>query len=118
MRRQLSSHFLLKVKSPHVHTVVYAYNIFCSRHSAGTHCRQEYGSMHNPPMETSFGQWNMSLLSQDENPIRGRIFAGNPNIRFFGYLPNRDATISEAPPNSHDSNGGTYIRIGGLLREK
>ena len=57
-------------------------------------CRQEYGSMCNPPMETSFGQWNTSLLSQDENPIRGRIFAGNPNIRFFGYLPNRDAIIS------------------------
>ena len=37
MRRQLSSHFLLKVKSPCVHTVAYAYNIFCSRHSAGTH---------------------------------------------------------------------------------
>ena len=36
MRRQLSSHFLLKVKPSHVHTVAYAYNIFCSRHSAGT----------------------------------------------------------------------------------
>src|SRR5260221_2946485 len=36
LRRQLSSHFLLKVKSPCVHTVAYAYNIFCSRHSAGT----------------------------------------------------------------------------------
>ena len=36
MRRQLSSHFLLKVKSPCVHTVAYTYNIFCSRHSAGT----------------------------------------------------------------------------------
>ena len=38
-------------------------------------CRQENGSMHIPPMETSFGHWNMSLLSQDENPIIGRIFA-------------------------------------------
>ena len=47
------------------------------------HCRWENGSLHDPPMETSFSHWNMSLLSQDENPIIGRIFAGNPNIRFF-----------------------------------
>ena len=64
------------------------------REEARPVCRREYGSLRNPPMETSFGQWNMSLLLQDENPIRGRIFAGNPNIRFFGYLPNLDAIIS------------------------
>src|SRR5260221_8942284 len=46
-------------------------------------CRWENGSMCILPMETSFGHWNMLLLSQDENPIIGRIFAGNPNIRFF-----------------------------------
>ena len=71
-------------------------DILCEgpREEARPVCRREYGSMRNPPMETSFGQWNTSLLSQDENPIRGRIFAGNPNIRFFGYLPNRDAIIS------------------------
>src|SRR5258708_18944244 len=39
-----------------------------------TQCRQENGSMYIPPMETSFGHWNMLLLSQDENPIIGRIF--------------------------------------------
>src|SRR5258707_6762404 len=58
------------------------------------HCRQENGSMHIPPMETSFGHWNTSLLSQVENPIIGRIFAGNPNIWFFRCLPNRDVISS------------------------
>ncbi len=81
-------------------------------------CRWENGLMHIPPMETSFGHWNMSLLSQDENPIIGRIFAGNPNIRFFRCLPNPDVISSLNPPNSHDPNGGTYIWIGGLLKEK
>src|SRR6266436_8179908 len=71
-----------------------------------------------PPMETSFGHWNMLLLSQDKNPIIGRIFAGNPNIRFFRCPPNRDVISSLNPPNFHDPNGGTYIRIGGLLKEK
>jgi len=69
-------------------------------------------------METSFGHWNMSLLSQDKNPIIGRIFAGNPNIRFFRCLPNQDIISSLNPPNSHNQNGGTYIWIGGLLKEK
>src|SRR5260221_7710847 len=81
-------------------------------------CRWENGSMRIPPMETSFGHWNMLLLSQDENPIIGRIFAGNPNIRFFRCLPNRDVISSLNPPNSHDQNGGTYVQIGGLLKEK
>src|SRR5258708_21080317 len=82
------------------------------------HCRQENGSMCIPPMETSFSHWNMLLLSQDENPIIERIFAGNPNIQFFRCLPNRDVISSLNPPNSHDPNGGTYVRIGGLLKEK
>src|SRR5258708_22843187 len=81
-------------------------------------CRQENGLMYTPPMETSFGHWNMSLLLQDENPIIGRIFAGNPNIQFFRCLPNRDVISSLNPPNSHDPNGGTYVQIGGLLKEK
>src|SRR5258706_11412071 len=75
-------------------------------------CRQENGSIHDLPMETSFGHWNTSLLSQDENPIIGRIFAGNPNIWFLRCLPNRDIISSLNPPNSHDPNGGTYIWIG------
>jgi len=74
--------------------------------------------MHIPPMETSFGHWNTSLLLQVKNPIIGRIFAGNPNIRLFRCLPNRDVISSLNPPNSHDQNGGTYVRIGGLLKEK
>src|SRR5258708_3824201 len=69
------------------------------------------------PMETSFGHWNMLLLLQDENPIIGRICAGNPNIQFLRCLPNRDVISSLNPPNSHDPNGGTYIRIGELLKE-
>ena len=81
-------------------------------------CRQENGSLHDPPMETSFGHWNTSLLSQDENPIIGRICAGNLNIWFSRCLPNRDIISSLNPPNSHDPNGGTYVRIGGLLKEK
>jgi len=81
-------------------------------------CRWENGSMCILPMETSFGHWNTSLLSQDKNPIIGRIFAGNPNIWFFRCLPNRDEISSLNPPNSHDPNGGTYVRIGGLLKEK
>ena len=81
-------------------------------------CRWENGSMRIPPMETSFGHWNTLLLLQDENPIIGRIFAGNPNIRLFRCLPNRDVISSLNPPNSHDQNGGTYVRIGGLLKEK
>src|SRR5258708_28238974 len=80
-------------------------------------CRQENGSMCILSMETSFGHWNTSLLSQDENPIIGRIFAGNPNIQFFRCLPNRDVISSLNPPNSHDPNGGTYFRIGGLFNE-
>ena len=87
-------------------------------HNMGVQCRQENGLMCIPPMETSFGHWNTSLLSQVKNPIIGRIFAGNPNIRFFRCLPNRDVISSLNPPNSHDQNGGTYIRIGGLLKEK
>src|SRR6266478_242063 len=63
-------------------------------HPHHPHCRQENGSMHIPPMETSFSHWNMSLLSQVENPIIGRIFAGNPNIWFFRCLPNRDVISS------------------------
>src|SRR5258708_28816558 len=82
------------------------------------HCRRENGSLHDPPMETSFGHWNTLLLSQDENPIIGRIFAGNPNIQFLRCLPNRDVISSLNPPNSHDPNGGTYVQIGGLLKEK
>src|SRR6266481_6795676 len=81
-------------------------------------CRRENGSLHDPPMETSFGHWNTLLLSQDENPIIGRICAGNLNIWFSRCLPNRDVISSLNPPNSHDPNGGTYIRIGGLLKEK
>src|SRR5258708_37147117 len=81
-------------------------------------CRWENGSLHDPPMETSFGHWNMSLLLQDKNPIIGGIFAGNPNIRFLRCLPNRNVISSLNPPNSHDPNGGTYVRIGGLLKEK
>src|SRR5260221_7747426 len=52
------------------------------------------GSLYDPPMETSFGHWNTSLSSQDENPIIGRICAGNLNIRFFRCLPNRDVISS------------------------
>ena len=89
-----------------------------SGHAGTACCRQENGSMHILPMETSFGHWNTSLLLQDENPIIGRIFAGNPNIRFFRCLPNPDVISSLNPPNSHDPNGGTYIWIGGLLKEK
>src|SRR5258705_8471675 len=81
-------------------------------------CRWENGSMRIPPMETSFGHWNTLLLSQDENPIIGRIFAGNPNIQFFRCLPNRDVISSLNPPNSFNPNGGTYVWIGGLLRKK
>ena len=69
-------------------------------------------------METSFSDWNTLLLSQDENPIIGRIITGNPNIRFLRCLTNRDIISSLNPPNSHDPNGGTYVRIGGLLKEK
>src|SRR5258708_26414301 len=82
------------------------------------HCKQENGSMCILPMETSFSHWNTSLLSQDKNPIIGRIFAGNPNIQFLRCLPNRDVISSLNPPNSHDPNGGTYVQIGGLLKEK
>src|SRR5260370_34385371 len=81
-------------------------------------CRWENGSLHDLPMETSFGHWNTSLLSQDENPIIGRICAGNLNIQFLRCLPNRDVISSLNPPNSHDPNGGTYIWIGGPLKEK
>src|SRR5258708_32219693 len=81
-------------------------------------CRWENGSLHDPPMETSFGHWNTSLLSQDKNPIIGRIFARNPKIWFLRCLPNRDIISSLNLPNSHNPNGGTYIQIGGLLKEK
>src|SRR5258708_2068937 len=50
------------------------------RKLATLRCRWENGSMCTLPMETSFGHWNTLLLWQDENPIIGRIFAGNPNI--------------------------------------
>src|SRR5258707_6717988 len=73
------------------------------------HCRQENGSMHIPPMETSFGHWNMLLLLQDENLIIGRIFAGNPNIRFFRCLPNWDVISSLNLPKSHDPNSGKSV---------
>src|SRR5258708_27013254 len=72
-------------------------------------CRWENGLMHILPMETSFSHWNTSLLSQDENPIIGRIFAGNPNIQFFRCLPNWDIISSLNPPNSHDPNGGRSV---------
>src|SRR5258707_8475442 len=83
-----------------------------------TRRKQENGSLHDLPMETSFGHWNMSRLSQDKNPIIERIFAGNPNTWFLRCFPNRDVISSLNPPNSHDPSGGTYIRIGGLLKEK
>src|SRR5260370_27960724 len=83
-----------------------------------TRCRQENGSMHIPPMETSFSHWNTSLLSQVENPIIGRIFARNPNIWFFRCLPNQDVISSLNLPNSYDLNCCTYVQIGGLLRKK
>src|SRR5260370_39921204 len=86
--------------------------------AGGGQCRRENGSLHDLPMETSFGHWNTSLLSQDENPIIGRICAGNLNIWFSRCLPNRDVISSLNPPNSHDPNGGTYVWIGGLLDEK
>src|SRR5260221_14713223 len=81
-------------------------------------CRWENGSLHDLPMETSFSHWNMSLLLQDKNPIIRRICAGNPNIWFLRCLPNRDVISSLNPPNSHDPNGGTYVWIGELLKEK
>src|SRR5258708_1262764 len=81
-------------------------------------CRQENGWMCTLPMETSFGHWNTSLLLQDENPIIGRFFVGNPNICFFRWLSNQEVNSSLNPPNSHNPNGGTYIQIGGLLKEK
>ena len=81
-------------------------------------CRQENSSLHDLPTETSFGHWNMLLLLQDENPIIERICAGNLNIRFLRCLPNRDIISSLNLPNSHDPNGGTYVRIGGPLKEK
>src|SRR5258708_37178221 len=92
----------------------------CGVHTCGvpTCCRQENGLMCILSMETSFSHWNTLLLSQDENPIIGRIFAGNPNIWFFRCLPNRDVISSLHPLNSHDPNGGTYVRIVGLLTEK
>src|SRR5258708_28451713 len=80
-------------------------------------CRWENGLMCILPMETSFGHWNMSLLLQDKNPIIGRIFAGNPNIWIFRCLPNQDVISSLNLPNSHDPSG-TYVWIGGLLKEK
>ncbi len=64
------------------------------REKARPVCRWENGSMHIPPMETSFGHWNTLLLLQVENPIIGRIFAGNPNIQLFRCLPNRDIISS------------------------
>src|SRR5258707_12393872 len=69
-------------------------------------------------METSFSHWNTSLSLQDENPIIGTICAGNLNILLSRCLPNRDVISSLNPPNSHDPNGGTYVWIGGLLKEK
>src|SRR5260221_763215 len=46
-------------------------------------CRRENGSMCIPPMETSFGHWNMLLLLQGENPILVRVFAVKPNVQVF-----------------------------------
>src|SRR5258708_34058934 len=80
-------------------------------------CRQENGSLHDPPMEASFSHWNMLLLMQDENPIIGRIFVGNPNIRFLRCLPNRDVISLLNPHNSHDPNGGPYARMGDLFKK-
>ena len=57
-------------------------------------CRRENGSLYDLPMETSFGHGNTSLSLQDENPIIGRIIAGNLNIQFFRCLPNRDVISS------------------------
>src|SRR5258708_2004882 len=57
-------------------------------------CRRENGSLYDPPMETSFGHWNTSLSSHDENPIIGEICAGNLHIQFFRCLPNRDVISS------------------------
>src|SRR5258708_13102675 len=70
-------------------------------------CRQENGSLHDPPMETSFSHWNTLLLSQDENPIIGRIFAGNPNIWFLRCLPHRNLITSLNPPTSRTPNATT-----------
>src|SRR6266436_10436732 len=53
----------------------------------GAWCRQENGSLHDPPMETSFGHWHTLLLSQDENLIIGRICAGNLNIGYHLFAP-------------------------------
>ncbi len=57
-------------------------------------CRQENGSMHIPPMETSFSYQNTSQLPQVENPIIGRIFVGNPDHQFSKCFPNQDIIIS------------------------
>ncbi len=48
----------------------------------------------------------------------GRILVGNPNPQSSKCFPNWDVIILQNPPNSYDSNGGTYVWIGGLLREK
>src|SRR5258708_3464487 len=111
---------LLGCLSPSNAQCSFASSTSCHCLSASTckQCRWENGSMCILPMETSFSHWNTSLLSQDENPIIGRIFAPNPSIWFFRCPPNRDVIRSLNPPNSHDPNGGTYVRIGGLLKEK
>ncbi len=70
------------------------------------------------PMETSFSHQTRLQSSQVKNPIIGRILVGNPDHRFYKCFPNRDVIISWNPPNSYDSNSGTYVWIGGLLREK
>ena len=62
--------------------------------SEPTQCRQENGSMHIPPMETSFSHQNISQSSQVTNPTVGRIFVGNPSIQVFKCFPNRDVIIS------------------------
>src|SRR5258708_5556777 len=108
----------LLLSYPHLTPILILTLAYEFQNTGFKHCRQENGSMCILPMETSFGHWNMSLLSQDKNPIIGRIFAGNPNIQFFRCLPNRDVISSLNLPNSHDPNGGTYVRIGGLLKEK
>ena len=107
--------YFLVEPTTHFHIIVFTTSF---QPNALPHCRQENGSMCILPMETSFSHWNTSLLSQDENPIIGRIFAPNPSIWFFRCPPNRDVIRSLNPPNSHDPNGGTYVQIGGLLKEK
>ncbi len=74
--------------------------------------------MLDPPMETSFGHQTRLQSSHIKNPIIGRILVENLDHWFSKCFPNRDVISSLNPPNSHDPNGGAYVRIGGLLKEK